>query len=268
VNTELCAVVLAAGEGRRLRPLTEHLPKALCPVGNVALLDRALERVEALKLPVAVNACYLGSMVAEHVGERAHVSVEPDAPLGTAGGLGRLREWIGGRGVLVGNADAYLSSALAPGADIAALLEGWDGAGVRLLGVPGPPFEFGAFRFAGFSLLPWDVVARLEPEPSDLVRVAWRPAERAGRLSVVEYPGTYLDTGTPADYLAANLLAGTVIAEDAVVTGTVESGVVGSGAVVAGRVTRGVVWPGGVVAAGETLTDAIRVGRELTVAAH
>ncbi|GAA0728255.1 NTP transferase domain-containing protein [Dactylosporangium roseum] len=274
--TEVCAVILAAGEGRRLRPLTEHLPKALCPVGNVALLDRALLRVGALGLTgpdrLAVNACYLGDQVAEHVGGRAHLSVEPGDPLGTAGGLGNLRDWIAGRGVLVGNADAYLASpGHGPGPDIAALLDGWDGHTVRLLGVPGPPKEFGAHRFAGFSLLPWDLVAELEPIPSDLVRTTWRPAEREGRLAVVEYAGTYLDTGTPADYLKANLHAvhlGNLVAEDAVVTGALDRAVVGAGAVVAGNVTRGVVWPGGVVGADETLIDAIRVGRELTVDAH
>ena len=42
----LCAVILAAGEGRRLRPLTDSTPKALCPVGNVPLLDRALARLK------------------------------------------------------------------------------------------------------------------------------------------------------------------------------------------------------------------------------
>ncbi len=59
----VCAVVLAAGEGRRLRPLTELRPKALCPVGNVPLLDRALARVAgwpAGPRTVAVNAAYLG----------------------------------------------------------------------------------------------------------------------------------------------------------------------------------------------------------------
>jgi MurNAc alpha-1-phosphate uridylyltransferase len=276
VTPDVCAVVLAAGEGRRLRPLTEHLPKALCPVGNVALLDRALARVAALGFAgparVAVNACYLGEQVVEHTGGRAHLSVEQGDPLGTAGGLGNLRDWVDGRGVLVGNADAYLSSVRhAPGADIAALLDGWDGHAVRLLAVPGPPREFGAHRFAGFSLLPWDMVAGLEPRAADLVRLVWRPAERQGRLQVVEYPGTYLDTGTPADYLAANLHAvprGNLVAGDAVVTGELDRAVIGPGAVVAGSVTRGVVWPGGVVAAGETLSDAIRVGRELTVPAH
>ena len=110
----ICAVILAAGVGRRLRPLTEHRPKALCPVGNVPLLDRALHRVAALGFgdptTVAVNACYLGDQVVRHVGDRAWLSVEPGEPLGTSGGIARLRDWIAGRGVLVGNADAYLAA--------------------------------------------------------------------------------------------------------------------------------------------------------------
>lgn len=273
--TAVCAVILAAGEGRRLRPLTEHLPKALCPVGNVALLDRAMRRVAGLGLAgpddLAVNACYLAEQVVAHVGDRAHLSVEPGDPFGTAGGVARLKEWIGGRAVLVGNADAYLAPDVETDiSDISELLEDWDGTTVRMLGVQGPPKEFGAHRFAGFTLIPWDLVERLDPAPSDLVRTTWRPAEREGRLQVVEYQGTYLDTGTPRDYLKANLHAvhhRNLISEDAVVTGAAEQAVIGAGAVVAGQVTRSVVWPGAEVRAGETLRDAIRVGRELTVAA-
>jgi N-acetyl-alpha-D-muramate 1-phosphate uridylyltransferase len=268
MRDDVCAVVLAAGEGRRLRPLTASTPKALCPVGNVTLLDRAIGRVASLGFDsperLAVNACYLGDQVVAHVGRRAHVSVEPGEPLGTAGGLANLKPWIDGRGVLAANADAYLA-----GGGIDPLLDAWDGSTVRLLGVPGPPDEFGGYRFAGLSLLPWDLVAALEAVPADLVRTTWRPAERDGRLEVVPFAGTYLDTGTAKDYLAANLHAaggGRLIDPTAVVNGRVERAVIGAGARVDGTVTRGVVWPGGVVEAGEHLVDAIRVGADLTVA--
>jgi MurNAc alpha-1-phosphate uridylyltransferase len=251
----ICGVVLAAGEGRRLRPLTEHLPKALCPVGNVPLLDQAMARLEGL--PLAVNACYLAEQIVDHVGNRAHVEVEPGDPLGTAGGLGNLKHWIDGRAVLAANADAYLADG-----SIDAMLDGWDGRTVRMLGVSGPPMEFGAFRFAGMSLLPWDMIEPLEAVATDLVRLAWRPAERAGRLEVIPFEGTYMDTGTPSDYLAANLHAaggGNLVDPTAKVIGEVEQSVIGAGAIVEGRVTRSVVWPGGVVAAGEHLVDEVRM---------
>jgi NDP-sugar pyrophosphorylase family protein len=259
--TSVCALILAAGEGTRLRPLTTILPKALCPVGNVALLDRALTRVEALGLhgpaELAVNAAYLAEQVVEHVGTRAHLSVEPDGPLGTSGGVGNLRDWIDGRGVLVGNADAYLSDpAREPGKDIAALLDDWDGDTVRMLTVepaPGQSGEFGGRRFAGFTLLPWRYVKDLTPAFSDLVRTVWRPAEAAGDLTLIPYEGSYVDTGTPADYLRANLHAA--------------AGRTDPTATVAGTITRSVIWPGAEVTAGETLTDAIRAGTDMTVRA-
>jgi N-acetyl-alpha-D-muramate 1-phosphate uridylyltransferase len=271
--TELCAVVLAAGEGRRLRPLTELRPKALCPVGNVPLLDRALARVAGAGVgAVAVNAAYLAGQIVAHVDGRAHVAVEPDGPLGTAGGVGNLRSWIDGRAVLAGNADAYLTDpAREPGKDIAALLDGWDGHTVRLLTLPNPPGTTGGFsgrRFAGFSLLPWSYVRNVPRARGELVGVVWRPAEAAGELELIGYGGAFLDTGTPADYLRANLdttRGGSLVDATATVTGRVTNSVVGAGATVHGDVTGSVIWAGATVAAGESLTGAIRAGRDLTV---
>lgn len=274
-------MVLAAGQGQRLRPLTEFVPKALCPVGNVPLLDRALARVSGLGLGltgpdrVAVNACYLGDQIVRHLGDRVWLSVEPEMPLGTSGGIGNLRDWIAGRGVLVGNADGYLADPAAPpGPDIAALLAGWDGRTVRLLGQPiGDRREVGTFgghRFAGFSLLPWQRVRELTADPSELVHTVWRPAEAAGELEVVPFTGTYLDSGTPPDYLAANLHAagaGNLVDPTATVTGECHRAVVGAGARVHGDLTRVVVWPGGRVDPGERLADVIRMGGDLTVSA-
>jgi mannose-1-phosphate guanylyltransferase/MurNAc alpha-1-phosphate uridylyltransferase len=250
MTAEVAGVLLAAGEGVRLRPLTELRPKALCPVGNVTLLDRGLARLDGLGLPVAVNAAYLSEQIVRHVGDRAHLSVEPEGPLGTSGGVARLRGWIDGRGALVGNADGYLADpAREPGKDIAALLDGWRGDTVRMLTKPVPPGDTGGFsgrRFAGFSLIPWRYLLRLEVAKADLVRTVWRPAEAAGDLELIAYDGIYIDTGTPADYLAANRHAasgGNLIADDATIEAPLVESVVGAGARVTAPITRCVVWP-------------------------
>ena len=285
--TDLCAVVLSAGEGTRLRPITATLPKALCPVGNVPLLDRALTRLARHGLvgpaQVAVNTCYLADLVASHVGERAHLSRETGPPaLGTSGALAHLKGWIAGRSVLAVNADAYLAALI--DLDFGPLLDGWDGEPVRVLTVPagdrlaeflGPAVagSGGGSRFAGASLIPADLVAALPPGRGELVLSVWRPAERAGRLEIIPYGGWYLDTGTPVDFLAANLHAagldpaggGSIVAPDARVSGRVVSSVVGPGAVVAGSITRCVVLPGAWVGPDEELVDAIRLGDSVTL---
>lgn len=281
-DSDICAVVLAAGEGRRLRPLTEHVPKALCPVGNVPLLDLALDHVERVGFTgparVAVNAWYLADQITAHVRGRTHISVETGpVPYGSAGALAALRGWVDGRHVLVGNADAYLSAA-DDDPVLDDLLTGWDRDHVRLLGVEAGDrtAEFGPYRFAGFSLIPWRIVAALPTEPADLVRAVWRPAEHAGDLRIVEHRGDYLDSGTPHDYLTANLHAaaassdadptGSLVAKDADVTGDVVRSVVGARAEVRGTVDRCVIWPEATVARGEHLTGVIRYGRCGTVA--
>jgi NDP-sugar pyrophosphorylase family protein len=272
---EVCAVVLSAGQGTRLRPITATLPKPLCPVGNVALLDRALARLAAHDLAgpdlVAVNTCYLADAIESHVDGRAHVSREPGPrALGTSGALHRLRDWIAGRAVVAMNSDAYLSG---DGRDLAPLLDGWMGRTVRVLTTPAgrnPPEFPGEQRFAGASLLPADLVAGLPSGPSELVLTIWRPAQRAGRLEVSPYEFGYLDTGTPRDYLAANLDClppdgGSLLAVDAAVTGQVSRSVVGARSWVAGSVSRSVVLPGATVSADEELVDAIRLGADITL---
>lgn len=251
----LAAVVLAAGLGTRLRPLTDLRPKALCPVANVALVDLALDHVRAATGDVAVNVhAHRDQMLAHLAGAGVHISVEEPEPLGTAGALGRLRDWIAGRPVLVHNADAWHRGDLASG-----LVDGWDGQRMRLLVVPAPvgAGDFGDRIYAGACLLPWDAVRRLGDEPSGLYEVLWRRAQSEGRLELADHRGPWFDTGTPATYLAANLAASggeSVIAPDARV---------GPGAVV----VRSVVWPAAVVAPGERLVEQIRAPGGVTVAA-
>lgn len=249
----LAGVVLAAGLGRRLAPLTDLRPKALCPVGGVPLLDLALNRLRPFtgtgRGRVAVNAHHHGDLVATHVGRRAHLSLERPEPLGTAGALGLLRPWVAGRGVLLTNADAYLPAALDD------LVAGFDGERCRLLVRTLPAGSRADFRldrrpvrYVGACLLPWSHVRRLSARPSGLYEVLWRDLDAAGELDLVVTTDPVVDCGTPADYLAANLLA------------SGGRSVIGAGAVVEGRLERCVVWDGAYVGPAEHLLDAVRAG--------
>src|SRR5213080_2438181 len=115
----LAGVVLAAGAGTRLLPLTRLRPKALCPVANVPLVDLALERARRATADVAVNVHHGRAMLEEHLAGGVHLSIEEARARGTEG-AGHLRDWIAGRAVLVLNSDAWLV------ADIAAFVGGWD----------------------------------------------------------------------------------------------------------------------------------------------
>lgn len=242
----VAGLVLAAGAGSRLAPLTRFRPKPLCPVGATTLLDAAVERLATMGLEVAVNAHHHASAIVAHVAGRAHVSVEggPEA-LGTAGGVAHLRPWLAGRGALVVNGDTWTSIPLSP------LLAGWSGRTVRVLVVGEPTLGAGA-RVVG-SLLPPAWIARLADVPSGLYEVCWAPAREAGELEVLGADGPFVACDRPADYLAANLLA------------SGGRSVVGAGALVEGELVRSVVWPGAVVRPGEVLVDAVRVDHRHTV---
>jgi MurNAc alpha-1-phosphate uridylyltransferase len=247
----LVCVVLAAGAGRRLRPLTRVLPKALCPVGGAPLLDQALARAFSVTDAVAVNAHHRRAQLAAHLEARwpgVRLSVEEPEALGTAGALGHLRDWIDGRPVLVLNADAWHRG------DVAAFVEGWDGERARLLTVADPARATWADRrYIGVALLPWDDVRPLPDEPAGLWEVSWRHLRPGPELELVPHDGPFFDCGTPADYLAANLTA---------------SGgrtVVGEGAVVDGEARESVIWSGARVERAEHLWRAVRATGGITV---
>ncbi len=247
----MAALVLAAGSGRRLRPLTSLRPKALCPVAGRALVDLALARV----LPVvgegrvAVNVHHGREQLEDHLAGRVQVSVEEPEALGTAGAVAHLRPWLDGRPVLVVNADTWHTATLS------LLIEEWDGERVRVLiaGAPGEGLEPRS-RVLG-ALLPASEVARLPHEPCGLWEASWRHHLAEGCLETLSTATSFVDCATPSDYLAANLAA------------SGGESVVGSGAVVEGTLVRSVVWPAGVVRAGEVLVDAVRVGERFTVRA-
>jgi len=94
----LRAVVMAGGQGSRLRPLTEELPKPMLPIGNKPLLQLIVEQLKQAGIrQVNVATHYKGDVIAEHFknGEAFGVDiryVKEDQPLGTAGALSLLEE--------------------------------------------------------------------------------------------------------------------------------------------------------------------------------
>ncbi len=286
----IAGVVLAAGAGVRLRPLTDVLPKALCPVGNRPLVDLALQAVAVAGVDVAVNLHHARDQLEAHLVARGdvHLSIEEPEALGTAGAIGALRPWLDGRGALIVNADAWTRP------DLAAFVSGWDGERVRVLVAGDEPF--GAQSRVVASILPWREAAGLRPEPSGLWESCWRELAGTHAIDTASYDGPFVDCGTPARYLEANLLAaaldgrvdrawssasassasstdgpsaprpsivdlGATVDPDGVVDGSV----VGSGAVIGGIVTGSVIWAGQEVGPTELLDHAVRASERVTV---
>jgi len=265
---DVAGVVLAAGEGARLRPLTDLLPKVLCPVANEPLVDLAVGTVRAAVADVAVNVHHGRDLLEPHLVERGdvHVSVEEPVALGTAGAIAHLRPWLAGRAALIVNADAWCRP------DLGAFLAGWDGERVRILVAGTEPF--GPRSRIVASILPWREAARLDVEPSGLWESCWRALVRAEAIDTAAYGGPFVDCGTPARYLAANRWAaseavgdGSIVHPTAVLApgAVVEGSIVGPGAQVDGTVRRSVIWAATTVRRAEVLDHAIRAGPRTTV---
>ena len=204
----LAALVLAAGRGERLRPLTDRTPKPLLRVGSQTLLDAALARVAQVVSvspeSVAVNAHWLADQIAAHVDGRVHLSREEPEALGTAGAVGAIRDWLGDRDLLIANGDVWWDGA----ADLPRFVAAWDHERPRLLVVEEAAradFE-GKWRFAGISLLPAATAQRLRPVPSGLYELVWSRTP----VDLVPTDITFIDCGTPQDLDDARALANPV----------------------------------------------------------
>lgn len=273
------AMILAAGKGTRLEPLTHELPKPLCPIGGRAPIDRVIARLAAAGASqVVVNAFHLADAYDRAFVERQPVAVDvvrETELLGTAGGVANARHLLGDGEVVIWNGDiiadvdvdelvqtrrstdAYVVLALRP-RDRGQGAVGLDAAGrvVRLRAARRADEDRGG-DYAGIAVLSARCVAAL-PIPGCLVADAWIPALLGGgpdaeRIRTLPYRGPFRDIGTIEEYLAANLEAvdaagASIVADSAVnATGvTFERCVVGEGARVEGEGTLRdvVVWPG------------------------
>lgn len=241
----LAGLVLAAGAGTRMEPLTRVRPKPLLPLGRVTLVDHAVSRLRECTTRIAVNVHHGRRPMEDHLGDRVHLSVEDQPGLGTAGGVAHAKGWISGDDLVVVNGDTWCPGNLGP------FLDSWDRDRVRVV-VAGEPTLGPQSRIVA-SFMPAAAVAGLREVPSGLYEVCWGPRAEQGGLEVVGWEGLVIDCATPRDYLTANLSASR------------GQSVIGRGAVVEGTVTRTVVWPGARVWPDEVLVDAVRTDAGVTV---
>jgi N-acetyl-alpha-D-muramate 1-phosphate uridylyltransferase len=123
------AMVLAAGMGTRMRPLTDQVPKPLVRVKGRPLVDHVLDRIGDAGIGHAVvNVHYMADKLTAHLKGRTQpeitISEERDALLDTGGGVVRALPKLGGGAFLVHNADSTWIEGV--GSNIARLCEAWN----------------------------------------------------------------------------------------------------------------------------------------------
>ncbi len=206
------AMLLAAGRGERMRPLTDSCPKPLLQVAGKPLIAWHLERIAAAGIrDVVINLSWLGEMIATALGDgasfglRIAYSREPWPALETGGGLVQALSLLGNGPFLLVNGDVYTDvdfGQLSLGADDLA----------QLVLVPNPEHnQKGDFHLAQGRInvgsgerLTYSGVALLDPQifagaaPGRFPLLPWLLRARdAGRLGGQKHAGTWLDIGTP-----------------------------------------------------------------------
>lgn len=224
------AMVLAAGLGLRMRPLTLTRPKPLIEVAGKALIDHVLDRLEAAGVETAVvNVHHLAEQVEAHLARRRApkilVSDERDALLDSGGGVRKALPLLGERPFIVCNSDSFWLEGERPALralftawnpdrmDILLLLAplsrsiGYEGKGDYALhpggGLARRRGEAGApFVYAGVSIIKPHLFGAAPDGPFSL-NLLFDEAEKKGRLFGQELEGQWLHVGTPGGILEA-----------------------------------------------------------------
>lgn len=205
-------MLLAAGRGERMRPLTDATPKPLLSVAGRPLVTWHLSRLAAAGiLDVVINLSWLGEQIASALGDgsdfgvRIQYSREPWPALETGGGIRQALPLLGDEPFLLVNGDVYTdvdfrSLRLAPG-DLAQLVlvpnpphhprGDFDLAGGRITVEPGE-----RLTYSGIGVLHPSLLSAAEPGRFPLLPWLLR-AREAGRLGGQRHDGLWIDVGTP-----------------------------------------------------------------------
>lgn len=279
---EIRAILLAAGRGERMRPLTDSVPKAAVPILDVPMGAWGLASLRRTVGHVVVNASWLSADVEAALGGAdVEILQEHPEPYGTGGTLKALEPRLGER-VLVHNCD--LLTDLDPGRLLAAHDRSGAAGTIAVVDVPagadlvyddGTATRFvdrrredrAGARYIGVAVLERSAIVRLpDARPLGLGETLLRSLAESGELAVHVHPGYERDVGTPAALLRASLdvLEGRAPSPPAELPGElleVDGGraYLGPGATAA----VGSLGPGAIVLAGAAVEPGARVERAI-----
>jgi len=233
------AMVLAAGEGRRLRPLTNHTPKPLIQIGDKTMLDHTLDQLAGIGVTCCVvNTYHLADQIHTHLQRRSRpeivISNESEL-LNTGGGITNALPYFKGKPFFALNADIWWQDAHqsclyqlnehwdSTKMDALLLLVpkekaiGFEGAGDYFLSNDGRITHRGdklsaPYIFSGIRILHPRLLADQKVHPFSIVPF-FHKAESKGRLYGVAFDGKWGDIGTLESLQAvreANLLCATM----------------------------------------------------------
>jgi len=229
------AMILAAGRGERMRPLTDCAPKPLLSVGGRALIEwHLLALARAGLCEIVINHAWLGAQIVAALGDGARFGVsirysdEGDAALETGGGIFKALPWLGPEPFVVVNADIWtdFDHARQPRLDPAALAAlvlvpnppqhpagdfalappaaGPTPAAASSTAAPGvacgdvvtDPSAAPRYTFSGIGVYRPEFFAGCQPGKFPMLPL-FRAAAAAGRLRGTLYRGQWSDIGTP-----------------------------------------------------------------------
>jgi MurNAc alpha-1-phosphate uridylyltransferase len=223
-------MVLAAGFGTRMRPLTDRMPKPLVPVAGRALLDHVLDKLaEAGVTDAVVNVHYLPDQIIDHTATRTKprvtISDERDAVLGTGGGVVKALPLLGDAPFYHLNADTLWIDGAQP--NLARLADAFDPARMDILLLMAPTAdsigysgsgdyamlpdgtlrrrkerEVVPFVYAGVAILSPTIFAGSPAGEFALTKLFDRASEQ-GRLFGLRLDGLWMHVGTPDAVQAA-----------------------------------------------------------------
>ena len=228
----MTAMVMAAGLGKRMRPLTDHRPKPLVKLAGKALIDHVLDRLRAAGVGrIVVNVHYFPEQVEAHLAANAAgldvvISDERGLLLETGGGLVRALPLIDADPFLVVNSDNFWTDG--DGDALRKLAAAWDGAAMDalLLLIPraragnhhgSGDFNLGAsgrlargadgadYVFTGIQIIAKRLL-RDAPDGPFSTNLLWDRAIGQGRAFGAVHDGNWFDVGTPAAIAATEAM--------------------------------------------------------------